>query len=99
MYKSDRSRFFGKILIFPKMGKKGPKMGKNRVFGLLRKIQPLVFARNGLEQSVLWLANFLRKLHVLENSCSQDICLKALDQSDRLISQTDISFEPFDRFL
>ena len=30
--KSDRARFFGKILIFTKMGGKGPKMPKNRVF-------------------------------------------------------------------
>ena len=36
--KSDRARFFGKILIFSKMGKKGLKMPKNRVFGHLHKM-------------------------------------------------------------
>ena len=34
---------------------KGPNRPKNRVFGLLRKIDSLVFARNGLKWSVLWL--------------------------------------------
>ena len=47
--KSDRARFFGKILIFSKMRERGLKMPKNRVFGLLRKIESLVFARNGLK--------------------------------------------------
>ena len=40
----------GKILVFENQGKKGPKKGKNRVFGLLRKIESLlVFARNDLK--------------------------------------------------
>ena len=47
--KSDRARFFGKILIFSKMGEKDPKRPKNRVFGLLCKIESLDFARNGLK--------------------------------------------------
>ena len=51
---------------------KGPKKGKNRVFGFLRKIESLVFARNDLEWSVLWLANFLHTPHVWENSHSRD---------------------------
>jgi len=151
--KSDRAGFFGKILIFWKMGEKGPKRPKNRVFGPLRKIESLVFARNGLKWSVLWLANFLRKSHIWENSrsrdlgqkgpkrpqnrvfdllrkidslffarnglkwsvlwlanflrkphiwensYSRDLCAKALDQSDRSIFQITISFEPFNRFL
>ena len=150
--KSDRAGFFGKILIFWKMGKKGPKRPKNRVFGPLRKINSLVFARNDLKWSVLWLANFLRKLHIWENSRSRDLgqkvprkapnrvfdllrkidslffarnglkwsvlflanflrkChiwensysqylfIKALDQSDYSIFQITISFEPFNRF-
>jgi len=97
--KSDRARFFGKILIFWKMGKKGPKRPQNRVFGLLCKIESLFFARNDLKWSILWLANFLHKSHIWENSYSQDLCAKALDQSDRSIFQITISFEPFNCFL
>ena len=41
--------FFRKNLIFSKMGKKGPKWPKNRVVGLLCKIESLVFARNDLK--------------------------------------------------
>ena len=41
--------FFRKTLIFQKIGKKGPKRPKNRVVGLLRKIESLVFARNHLK--------------------------------------------------
>ena len=74
-------------------------MPKNRVFGLLRKIESLLFARNDLKWSVLWLANFLRKFHIWENSYSRDLCAKALDQSDRSIFQITISFEPFNCFL
>ena len=54
MLKSDRGGFFGKILIFSKMWKKCPKSPKNRVFGLLRKFESLLFARNDLKWSVLW---------------------------------------------
>ena len=58
------------------MAKKGPKEGKNRVLGLLCKIELLVFARNYLKLSVLWLANFLRKSHIWENSRSRDLVQK-----------------------
>ena len=34
-------------------------MDKNGLFGLLRKIESLVFARNGLKRSILWLAKAL----------------------------------------
>ena len=47
--KLPRTTFFGKILIFPKKGKKGPKMGKNGLFGLLCQIESLFFARNYLK--------------------------------------------------
>ena len=78
---------------------KCPKRPKNRVFRLLQKIESLVFARNDLKWCVLWLANFVRKSHIWENSYSQDLCVKALNQSDRSILQITISFEPFNRFL
>ena len=52
---------------------KGPNRPKNRVFGLLRKIESLVFARNNIKWSVLWLANFLWKSHIWENSRSRDL--------------------------
>ena len=77
MIKSDRARFFRKTLIFQKMGKKGPKRPKNRVFGLLSKIESLPFARNDLKWSVIWLANFLRKSHIWENSRSRDLGQRA----------------------
>ena len=54
------------------------------------EIVSLVFARNGLKWSVLCLANFLRKSHIWENSNSQDLFMKALDQSDRSIFQITI---------
>ena len=41
--------FSGKLSFSKKIGEKGPKRPKNRVFGLLRKIESLVFARNGLK--------------------------------------------------
>ena len=41
--------FSGKFSFSQKMGKKGPKWPRNRVFGLLRKIESLVFARNDLK--------------------------------------------------
>ena len=86
--KSDRARIFGKFLIFPKMG-----------FLDLCKIESLVFTGNDLKFSVLLLANFLRKPHIWENSCSRDLGLKPLDQSDRSNFQSAISFEPFNCFL
>ena len=92
--------FSGK-LIFRKMGEKGPKRSKrskNRVFWLLWKIESLVFARNGLKWSVLWLADFMRKFHIWENSYCRDLYTKALYQSDRSIFQINIPFEPFNRF-
>ena len=46
---------------------------KNMVFGLLSKIESLVFARNGLKWRVLWLANLLCKSHIWENSHSRDL--------------------------
>ena len=84
----------GKILVLEILGKKG----KNRVFGLLRKIESLVLARNGLKWSVLWLANFLRKSYIWENSYSQDLCAKALDQSDRSIFQITLNFWTIQQF-
>ena len=51
----------------------GQKYGKNRVFGLLRKIESLVFASNDLKWSVIWLANFLWKSHIWENCRSLDL--------------------------
>ena len=49
MIKSDKAGFFGKILIFSKMWENGPNRPQTRVFGLLRKIEALVFARNDLK--------------------------------------------------
>ena len=77
---------------------KWPKKGKNRVFGIFGKIESLVFARNDLKWGVLRLTNFLRKCHIWENSHSQDLCVKALVQSDCSIFQITISFEPFNSF-
>ena len=68
IWENSRSRDLGQ-----KGPKKGQKYGKNRVFGLLRKIDSLVFARNDLKWSVLWLANFLWKSHIWENSRSRDL--------------------------
>ena len=94
-FKMMMSLFWKNAYLPPKRAK----IGKNRVFGLLRKIESLDFARNGLKWSVFWLANFLHKSHIWENSHSRDVCEKALDQSDRSIFQITISFEPFNRFL
>ena len=41
--------FSGKFSFSQKNGKNGPKMGKNGIFGLFRKIESLVFARNYLK--------------------------------------------------
>jgi len=44
--------FSGKLSFFEKWGKSaqiGPKRPKNRVFGFLRKIESLLFARNDLK--------------------------------------------------
>ena len=68
--------FSGKLSFSKKLGKrvqKGPTRPKNRVFGLLCKIESLLFARNDLKWSVIWLVNFLRKSHILENSRSRDL--------------------------
>ena len=59
----------------------------------------LLFARNGLKWSVLWLANFLRQSYIWENSHFRDLFTKALDQSDCSILQVTISLEQFNRFL
>ena len=69
---------------------KGSNRPKNRVFGLLRKIESLVFARHGLKWRVLWLANFQHQFNIWENSYSRDICAKALDQSESSIFQITI---------
>ena len=98
-YKLPQTPFFRKKSNFLKNGEKGPKWPKNRVFGLLCKIESLVFARNDLKRSVLWLADFMHKCHIWENSYSRDLYAKALDQSDRSIFQITISFEPFYHFL
>ena len=77
---------------------KWAKWPKNSVFGLLRKIESSIFARNYLK-CILWLANFLPKSHIWENCHSPDLCAKALNQSDRSIFQITITFELFNRFL
>ena len=64
---------------------KGPKRPKNRVFGLLQKIESLVFARNHLKWSVLWLANFLHKCHVWENSRSRELEQKAPKKGKNMV--------------
>ena len=51
MKKSDRARFFGKNLIWPKLGKKGPKMD---VFNFFLKIESKVLSGNSLKRSVLF---------------------------------------------
>ena len=74
--KVTEPNFSGKFSFGQKWGKsrqKGTKRPKNRVFGLLCKIESLVFAGNDLKLSVLWLANFLRKSHIWENSRSRDL--------------------------
>ena len=48
-------------------------MGKNVIFGILCKIESLVFARNGLKRGFLLLANFWHKSHIWENSYSRDL--------------------------
>ena len=48
--KSDTAGFFGKILIFLKKGNKGPKMGKNGLFGLLWKIDFFFFVVDILQE-------------------------------------------------
>ena len=77
----------------------GPKKGKNRVCGLLWKNESLLFARNGLKWSVLWLANFVYKSHIWENSHFWDLFTKALDQSDCLILQITYIFKTVQPFL
>ena len=62
--KSDRARFFEKIFVQPKFGDLGPKWAKNRVFGLLLKIESKVFAGNALKWSILLLSNISRKPHI-----------------------------------
>ena len=93
------SFFYKNALLPQKKGKKGLKRPKNRVFGLLRKIDSLVFARNDLKWNVIWLANFLHKSHIYKILILEIYDQKALDQSDRSIFQITISFEPFNRFL
>ena len=46
----------------------GLKWPKNEVFGLLKKIESLDLAENGLKRCLLLLYNFSRKPHILENS-------------------------------
>ena len=72
-FQNDVDNFSLSHSFTPKNGCKGPKRPKNRVFGLLWKIESLVFPRNGLKWSVLWLANFLRKSHIWENSRSREL--------------------------
>ena len=71
--KTAPNTIFQKNFHFPKKWKKCPKMPKNRVFWLLCKFESLLFARNDLKWSVLWLANFLRKSHIWEKSRSRDL--------------------------
>ena len=77
--KVTEPNFSGKLSFSKKWGKRAqkvPKRPKNRVFGLLCKIELLLFARNDLKWSILWLANFLRKPHFWENSRSRDLWQK-----------------------
>ena len=76
-----------------------PNVPKIGFFGLLRKIESLDVARNGLKRKILWFSIILRKPHVWEKSGSRDIGILALDQSESSILLIVISFEPFDRFL
>ena len=74
MKKSDKARFFGKNLVWPKLGKKGPKMDCLQFF---LKIESKVLSGNSLKRSVLFLSNFWRKLlHVQKKSGSRDIMEK-----------------------
>ena len=65
-FQIDEDIFFS--ISTPSPLKMGAKLGyigpKNRVLFFLRKIESLVFARNGLKWSVLWLADFMRKCHI-----------------------------------
>ena len=47
--KVTKPDFSGKFSFFQKNRKKGPKIGKNEIFGHLCKIESLVFARNDLK--------------------------------------------------
>ena len=95
MKKSDRARFFGKNLVWPKLGKKGPKMDVFNFFSKLSLRFCLEIAKN--EASYFYLIT-------VKTTCPEKIWFsryygKALDQSDCLIFQIAISFEPLDRFL
>lgn len=62
------ARFFGEKFVRPKYGDLGPKWRKNRVFGLLWKIESKVLAGNTLQWSVLLSSNISQKPHIWENS-------------------------------
>ena len=60
-------------------------------FKLLRPLLALYLGKRALFQkidnNVLWLADFMRKCHIWENSYSRDLYAKALEQPDRSIFQ------------
>ena len=58
--------FSAKFSFSPKREKRVQKWAKIGFLDFYEKIQPLVFARNGLKWSVLWLTDFLRKSHIWE---------------------------------
>ena len=62
--------FRGEINIFGKIPPKGQEQHKNRVFGLVRKIKPLVLFGKYLKERFLWLFNILQKLHIREQHIS-----------------------------
>ena len=82
MKKSDRARFFGKNLVWPKLGKKGPKMDVFNFFSKLSK----VLSGNTLKRSVLFY------LISGENRMSRkNLVLEILWKSSRPIRSLDFS--------
>ena len=63
------------------MTKNGQEWPKNRVFGLFKKIMPLVLSGICVKRKFIWFINILRKLHDWEKSGSQVIaknCSRAM---------------------
>ena len=82
-YKVVHNRAFREKKIFcPKIGKKGPKWAKTRVFSIYWKIWSLIFTEFDLEWKFILLAAFLHKSHTWENFCSWDMVQNVLTQSD-----------------
>ena len=53
------------------MTKNGQEWPKNRVFGLFKKIMPLVLSGICVKRKFIWFINILRKLYAWEKSGSQ----------------------------